>query len=350
MIARNRAFAFGLTLISAGWSAHASAAPTFTTFDVPGAGTGANQGTLVSAFGFPGVLAGSYIDSSNKLHAYIRTPDNAYSFFDVSGQSGANAQSHQGKAVGFVIDNVGTHGALEYQGTLTQFDVSGSPDTEAEGVNKKGKIVGIYLDSSNAVHGFLRSRGGGIRTFDAPGAGTASGQGTTPFAISVDSSTAGYVVGSDGVRHGFVRDGTGVFTVFDPPNAVRTTAICMDDNHDDVGGSFRDAAAVIHAFVRSSAGTFTVFDAPGAGTGALQGTNLHQINNRHAMVGSYSDSAGVNHGYLRNAGGRVIQFDAPGAHMVSGQGTIAQTINDQNQIGGYYYDAAGATHGFIRNP
>lgn len=347
MITRNRAF--GLALVCAGWAVHASAAPTFTSFDVPGAGTGANQGTLVSDFGFPGVLAGSYIDSSNQVHAYIRDSAGEYSFFDVSGQSGANAISHQGKAVGFVIDDLGTHGALDYQATLTQFDVSGATDTEAQDINKKGKIVGFYLDSGNAVHGFLRNRGGGINRFDAPGAGTASGQGTTPFAIGLDTTVAGYVVGSDGIRHGFLRDYLANFTVFDPPNSVRTTAICLDENH-DVGGSFRDSASVIHGFVRLGNGNYTVIDAPGAGTGALQGTNLRQINNKFAMTGSYIDSAGVSHGYFRNSAGKLKSFDAPGAHMVSGQGTIAQTINDQNQIAGYYYDAAGATHGFIRNP
>lgn len=350
MIARNRAFALGLALVSAGWAVHASAAPTFTLFDVTGAGTGANQGTLVSDMIRGGGVVGSYIDSANHLHAYLRDDGGVFHFFDVTGQSAANAATPNGGTVGFAVDNTGTHGVLEVGETTTQFDAPGSTDTEAEGVTRLSKIVGIYLDSGNAAHGFLRNRGGGIHPFSAPGAGTGSGQGTFAFAILLDDSTAGYVVDGSSVRHGFLRDGAGAFTVFDPPASVRTTAICMDDSH-NIGGSYRDSASVIHGYVRNGGnGTFTIIDAPGAGTGALQGTNVRQINGRGAMTGSYTDSAGVSHGYFRNSAGKIKSFDAPGAHMVSGQGTIAQTINAGNQIAGYYFDSAGATHGFIRTP
>ena len=47
--------------------------PTYTTVDVPGAGTGANQGTRAVSINTAGVIAGTYIDASNVNHGFIRT-------------------------------------------------------------------------------------------------------------------------------------------------------------------------------------------------------------------------------------------------------------------------------------
>lgn len=348
MIARRHAFAFGMAL--AGWAVQAAAAPTYTQFDATGAGTGANQGTLVSGINNAGIVVGSYLDGSSQLHAYLRADDGTFQFFDVAGQSGANAVNGTGKTVGFAIDGSGTHGVIDSGGVLTSFDAPGATDTEAQGLTTKGKVVGFFLDTGNAVHGFARNKSGGVKPFDAPGAGTGSSQGTFAFGVLLDDSIAGYVVDGDGVRHGFMRDRDRVFTVFDPPNSVRTSAITINDFH-TIGGSYRDSASVIHGFLRNASdGSFTIVDAPGAGTGALQGTSLHQVNDRGVVVGTYSDSAGVSHGYIRNPAGKITSFDAPGAHMVANQGTVAQSINGRNVIAGYYYDAAGATHGFIRKP
>ena len=48
-------------------------------------------------------------------------------------------------------------------------------------------------------------RDGTITTFDAPGAGTSSGQGTNPFGINPSGATTGYDIDGSGVYHGFVR-------------------------------------------------------------------------------------------------------------------------------------------------
>jgi hypothetical protein len=56
------------------------------------------------------------------------------------------------------------------------------------------------------AHGFVRARDGTITTFDAPGAGTGSGQGTFPNGHINDTGTiTGYDVDNNNVRHGFLR-------------------------------------------------------------------------------------------------------------------------------------------------
>jgi hypothetical protein len=91
---------------------------TFTTFDVPGAGTGPFQGTgfVEDAINPAGAIAGTYIDASGTAHGFLRAAN----------------------------------------GTITTFDPTGSVNTYPSSVNPAGVIAGSYLDASGASHGFLR--------------------------------------------------------------------------------------------------------------------------------------------------------------------------------------------------
>src|SRR5215216_5942803 len=116
-----------------------------------------------------------------------------------------------------------------------------------------------------------------ITTFDAPGAGTGPGQGTSALNISPSGTIIGFSRDSNNARH---------------------------------------------AFIRSRDGSFTVFDAPGAGTGPGQGTRAYSINPDGTITGFFFDSVTVAHGYVRSKDGVITVFDAPGAGTGPGQGTI----------------------------
>jgi hypothetical protein len=51
----------------------------------------------------------------------------------------------------------------------------------------------------------VRSKGGEITVFDAPGAGTAFGQGTFANEISASGAITGYFLDSTFAMHGFIR-------------------------------------------------------------------------------------------------------------------------------------------------
>ncbi len=55
------------------------------------------------------------------------------------------------------------------QQQFTQIDVPGAILTTALGINPQGEIVGLYVDSSGNLHGFLLSDGA-FTTIDVPGA------------------------------------------------------------------------------------------------------------------------------------------------------------------------------------
>src|SRR5260370_18296786 len=152
----------------------------FTTFDVPGAGLGAQQGTYSLSINPAGVLTGQYLDLNNVFQGYRRTVDGTITAIDVLGAGAAAGQgsnphsiSPSGEIAGYYADPGGRyHGFLRARdGAITTFDAPGARHTLAVNINPAGVISGFFRDPSRVRHGFVRAPNGAITTFDAPGAG-----------------------------------------------------------------------------------------------------------------------------------------------------------------------------------
>jgi hypothetical protein len=225
-------------------------------------------------------------------------------------------------------------------------------------MNDRGAITGTYLDSNDVYHGFVRSPGGRIRTFDAPGADTTAGSfnGTLPYAINDAGVITGFYVDANFVSHGFLRDPDGAFTTFDVPGGSLNTLPVALNLEGSVVGSVLDQNSVWHGFVRGSDGSFTTIDGPGAcsSTPFCTGTSASSINAFGEISGSYSDDNAVLHGLVRSPNGTLTTFDAPGAGTTSGQGTscvdCSAPLNQFGAIAGYYIDGSNVVHGFVRSP
>jgi hypothetical protein len=87
-----------------------------TTYNVPGAGTAAGQGTYTADLNAFGVIAGEYADVNNAWHGYLGKPG-SFTTFDVPGDA---------------------------QGTFPQANTSW------------GAVTGAYADANGVSHGFLR--------------------------------------------------------------------------------------------------------------------------------------------------------------------------------------------------
>src|SRR6478672_7835744 len=239
-------------------------AQTITTFDAPGAGTGALQGTSALDIDPSGRTIGFFRDANNVRHGFSRSKDGTFTIFDAPG---AGTAANQG--------------------------------TRAYATNSSGSITGHFTDSSNVAHGYVRSNQGVITVFDAPGAGTGAGQGTFPFnspnLINPEGAITGYYVDSAGAWHGFLRDANGLITTFDVPNGG------TGFHQGTYGGGFApdgsilgvliDASTVNHGFLLNKDGTVTTFDAPDAGSGFDQGTLPWGVNTNGAITGWYVDNA-----------------------------------------------------------
>ena len=215
--------------------------------------------------------------------------------------------SNSGGVTGYYVGSDGeTHGFVRTpDGTITEFDPTGSLFTRGVAINSAGAVTGLWVEeqmSSFACHGFLRAPGGTITSFDVPGAG------------------------SDCV------DSQGTFSSALLPNGA-------------IEGAYVDSSGVIHGFV-GFPGAFTTFDVSASGTGSGQGTEPINNNPSGAITGVYSDANNLIHGFLRAKGGAITTFDAPG-----GVGsTQPQGINPSGAITGIFSDPSVVLHGFLYIP
>jgi hypothetical protein len=193
----------------------------FTTFEAPGAGTGADpQGTytgFVDCINPEGAMTGSVGDASNVSHGFVRAPHGNITTFDAPGAgTGAFLGTFPaginlfGMIEGDYLDASSvSHGFVRAPGgNITTFDAPSAVGygTFPSTLNDFGVITGSYLDASNVFHGFLRIPDGKFKTFDAPGADLTPGDfnGTFPADINLFGVTTGFYIDAQGIAHGFL--------------------------------------------------------------------------------------------------------------------------------------------------
>lgn len=299
---------------------------TFTTFEAPGADLGSYNGTAPCCTNDLGVITGSYYDKTGFSHGFVRSPEGKFTSFDVPG--------------------VGGYG------------------TTPLAMNLEGAIVGYYTDSNFSFHAFLRSPDGKFTTWIGPDACTGNGSegcyGSSASNINALGTVAGGFEDNSGnfVDHGLIRRPDGALTTFDVPGAgtgsyqgTGCPGCALGLNQlGAIAGIYSDANSVNHGFLRSPDGKFTTFDAPGAGTSSYQGTGCPSdcptsLNDLGAIMGSYIDTNSVLHGYLRSPNGNIATVDPVGSVF-----TWSSGLNDFGAITGYYADANNVYHGFLRIP
>jgi hypothetical protein len=148
-----------------------------TEFDAPGAGTKANNGDLPANQGtFPisinpgGEIAGSYVDANNVMHGFVRAPGGKFTTFEVPGQgTGAgqgvavNNNNPNGAVAGLYLDaNFVQHGFVRTPGgTFTTFDAPFADTVDAyygtfvSGLNPAGLLTGYVLDTNSVYRAFV---------------------------------------------------------------------------------------------------------------------------------------------------------------------------------------------------
>src|SRR5271167_1118915 len=298
------------------------------TFDAPGADTtaGSFNGTSPNSINDLGAITGNYWDANGFSHGFLRSPDGNFTTFDVPG--------------------VGGYGSTPLV------------------INLEGAIVGYYSDSNYSFHAFLRSPDGKFTTWIGPDACTGNGSegcyGSGASNINAFGTIAGRFDDNSGnfVHHGFVRNAEGNLKTFDVPGAGTGSSqgtSCPGcflglNKLGAIAGIYSDANSVNHGFLRRPDGTFTTFDAPGAGTDIYEGTGCFSdcpvsLNDWGAITGIYIDANFVYHGYLRSPEGKIVTVDPVGSTY-----TFPDGISDLGIITGYYVDTNNVYHGFLRKP
>jgi hypothetical protein len=221
-------------------------------------------------------------------------------------------------------------------GAITQFDAPNSVWTYAPSINAFGAITGYYLAVTGpVVHGFVRDPAGNPTSFDAPDATRTYSQ-----SINAGGAVTGYYYEPSGFAHGFLRDADGTITSFDPPGAAGSGAFPVTINNAGAIAGYYQNASGFHGFVRDPSGNITSFDPPGSTR-----TSVLSINYAGAITGSYIGASGRSYGFVRDAAGTITSFD-PGTY------TQPASINSNGVIAGRYFKDSQFTtgSGFLRSP
>lgn len=260
----------------------------------------------------------------------------SYSEVIVPGAVFANAQgiNPRGDVVGIYRDGTGrTRGYLWSRGETTPIEYPGAAVTEARGISADGEIVGTYRMPGEPpvnAHGFLLKTDGTFVNVDYPGHTNTIAQRILPNGIIL------------GCRHDHDLMDTMRGVVIMPDGTTSET-----DAHSSMhNGATLDGRLIVGLYMdmmtgRSEGyviedGEFMPFVVPGSTL-----TTAWDVNPRGEIVGVYRDSANRFHGFVRQ-GAAYESIDVPGA-----MATRAFGINAQGDVVGAFVDAAGRTRAFV---
>jgi hypothetical protein len=230
------------------------------------------------------ILAGTKLTSVDNTNCEAITGSGGIAFYGINSAD---------VAVGWCIDSkTGLEASFTYtNGKFTTIAFPKSNGTEATGIDDNGCVVGLYLDSSDVQHGFVKE-GATYTSIDVKG-----GTSADAYGINNAGDIAVYALNSAG-------SGYESFT------------------YNRKSKNFRSVAY------------------PGAGT---LGTIAHALNNKGSVTGTYYDSAGDVHGWLLT-GGKYYSVDNPNGCKCD---TRSDGINDSVVlVGRYSTTLGGASIGF----
>jgi uncharacterized membrane protein len=247
----------------------------FDTVNVPGASQ-----TWIHGINNAGVTVGAYLDKAGVCHGFIRNGKEITKLDDPNGSctDAYNLNPNGSVAVvGNYYANTGNpRGFLYKNGKFLDIPgPAGATVSMANGINDKGDIVGVYIDSNTVVHGFLL-KGGKYKTLDVPGAGFSDATG-----INNAGDVVLYWVPKGGGPYNSSLYNGKIFTTINVPGAEGSVATALY-SVDDVAYFWVDVHAQTHSALRHN-GTVFKFDPPKA-----PGSYAWGINDKHKIGGGYA--------------------------------------------------------------
>lgn len=144
-------------------------------------------GFIVGCFHNPGTMHGWVMQNG----AFLSVGAPAYEMY-----TGVN---NSGTIVGWYGTITGTYSFMLSGTGRTEFQYPGANNTQAQGLNSDGDVVGVYADVAGSIHGFLLSNGE-FATIDFSGAAS-----TRAFGINASGTIVGMYKNATGPQHGFIR-------------------------------------------------------------------------------------------------------------------------------------------------
>jgi probable HAF family extracellular repeat protein len=161
--------------------------------------------TTLRGIGSDGQLTGNYIDAAGFETGFVHDGKGFRSvLYPNSDSTDVWDVTADGVMVGDWSDVAGNiYGYSVHYGQFANLNVPGAATvTSIRGINSTDTMVGVFDDSSGALHGFVRTKSGGYIQLDVPGA-----QDTIANRINDRSAIVGFYDLADGSHQGFIVTG-----------------------------------------------------------------------------------------------------------------------------------------------
>jgi hypothetical protein len=268
-----------------------------TTFDYPGSG----NRTLPQKINERGDIVGIFSDFGRTVsRGFVRFSDGSFSApivepNEIASFTEARGINNSGTVCGdYFGSDLKVHGFFLANGTFTEYDVPGAPNTFMNGINDAGDFAGAVGPSFNGPFQAFVSVGGTTTSFSVPGA-------TSTLAYQLNNSKqllVGYYIDSSGILHGYYRDANGALHFpIDPPGSTQTVLFGPNDRN-WVVGRYAESSDVTHGLFFVPPNNFFTFDYPGSTF-----TSLNGINAQGFICGRYLDASNIEHGFLARVTG-----------------------------------------------
>lgn len=230
-----------------------------------------------------GVIVGDYVDSASVQHGMIlagkklTTVDNK-NCSPISGTGGISffGVNSAGAAAGWCTSSkTGLDIAFVYaKKKFTAVNFPKSSGTQASGINDKGEVVGLYLDSVGATHGFSKI-GKKYTSIDVKG-----GTNTVAWGVNNAGQITVYTSNSAGGFDSYLVTGK-TFKKIDNPGAGPTgTIVHTPANNGDIDGTYYDTAGTEKGWLLHKKKYYDVVDPGGV-------SRADGLNDKSELVGRY---------------------------------------------------------------
>jgi hypothetical protein len=235
-----------------------------------------------------GVIVGDYVDSKSVQHGMIlagtklTTVDNK-SCEAISGTGGISfyGVNSAGAAAGWCTSSkTGLDTGFVYsKGKFTPVNFPKSNGTQATGINDKGWVVGLYLDSANASHGFVKV-GTKYTSINVKGETN-----TVAWGVNNKGQITVYATNSAGDFDSFLVTGR-TFKNINNPKAKGGlgTVVHTPSNVGDIDGTYYNSAGTEMGWLLHAGKYYDVVDPNGV-------TRADGLNDKSVLVGRYGSGS-----------------------------------------------------------
>ncbi len=258
--------------------------------------------------------------------------------------------NNSGVVVGVVYVNTNdTEGFIDAEGSFINLqdpNASASYGTYVFAINNAGQVLGDYFDANDDVHGIIYENGTFTDITDPLAATSASGNGTSGThaeAINNSGQVVGYYVDTSGAVHGFLYS-AGTYTTLNDPSGTGGTVVTGINDAGEVVGYYFVANGNSHVFTYSN-GVYTDVNDSSIDTNGVQSVS---INNSGEIIAAYYNNNGELEGVLADPVTTAGALILAGVTTIGGRTVVfndAVTNNGSLVVNGATADIVGAVTG-----